>query len=69
MRCVSGYVMGLGGFPHGSAVKNRPPNAENMSLIPGLGRFPGEGKGSPSGILAWEITWTEEHATPWGCKG
>ena len=61
MRCGLGY-------PLGSAVKNQPSNVENVSLIPGLGRFPGEGKGSPSGILAWEITWTEEHATPWGCK-
>ena len=28
--------------------------------IPGLGRFPGEGKGIPSHILAWRIPWTEE---------
>ena len=50
----------FGGFPDGLAVKNWPPNAESVSLIPGLGRFPGEGNGNPSGILAWEITWTEE---------
>ena len=33
------------GFPGGSAVKNSPANAENMALVPGLGRSPGEGNG------------------------
>ena len=28
-------------------VKNLPASAEDMGLIPGLGRFPGEGNGSP----------------------
>ena len=31
-----------------------------MSLIPGLGRSPGEEMATHSGILAWEISWTEE---------
>ena len=35
------------GFPGGSAVKNPPANAGDMSLIPGLGRSPGEGNDSP----------------------
>ena len=35
------------GFPGGSAVKNPPANAGDMGLIPGLGRFPGEGNGNP----------------------
>ena len=35
------------GFPHGSAVKNPPANAEYSGLIPGSGRSPGEGNGSP----------------------
>ena len=30
-----------------------------MSLIPGLGRSPGEGNASHSSILTWEIPWTE----------
>ena len=30
-------------FPGGSVVKNPPANAEDMGLIPGLGRFSGEG--------------------------
>ena len=38
------------GFPGDSVVKNLPANAGGMGdvgLIPGLGRFPGEGKGNP----------------------
>ena len=30
-----------------SVVKNLPANAGDVNLIPGLGRFPGEGNGSP----------------------
>ena len=55
-------------------VKNSPGNVEDTgdaSLIPGLGRSPGEGNGSHSSILekemathsctlAWKIAWTEE---------
>ena len=35
------------GFPGGSAVKNLPINAGDAGSIPGSGRFPGEGNGSP----------------------
>ena len=42
-------------FLGGSAVKNLPANAGHASLIPGSGRSPGEGKGNPFRILAWEI--------------
>ena len=44
-------------------VKNLPANvrdARDMGLIPGSGRFPGEGNGHPSSILVWKIPWTEE---------
>ena len=34
-------------FLGGSAVKSLPANAGDSGLIPGLGRAPGEGKGSP----------------------
>ena len=34
------------GFPGGSVVKNLPANAE-VSSIPGLGRFPAKGTGTP----------------------
>jgi len=33
------------GFPGGSAGKESACNVGNLSLIPGLGRFPGEGNG------------------------
>ena len=35
------------GFPCGSLGKESACNAGNLGLIPGLGRFPGEGKGYP----------------------
>ena len=35
------------GFPGGSAGKESACNAEDLGLIPRLGRFPGEGKGYP----------------------
>ena len=40
--------------------KNLPVNAGDIGLISGLGRFPGEGNGNNSGILAWEIPWIEK---------
>ena len=36
-----------GGFPGGSEVKASACNAGDLSLIPGLKRSPGEGKGDP----------------------
>ena len=38
-------------------------NAGNLGSIPGLGRFPGEGKEGMAtyfSILAWRIPWKEE---------
>jgi len=35
------------GFPGGSMVKNLPGDAREAGLIPGSGRFPGEGNDSP----------------------
>ena len=35
-------------------------NVGDLSLIPGLGRSPGEGNGNSPSILAWRIPWTEE---------
>ena len=34
-------------FPGGSVAKNLPANTGDAALIPGLGRFPGEGNGNP----------------------
>ena len=35
------------GFPGGSEVKASACNVEDLGLIPGLGRYPGEGNGNP----------------------
>ena len=35
------------GYPGGSVVKNLPINAEDVSLISDLGRYPGKGNGNP----------------------
>ena len=54
--------MFIEGFPCGSARKESACNVEDLSLIPGFGRSPGEGKGYPlqySGL---------ENYSPWGCK-
>ena len=47
-------------FPSGSVLKNLPANSRDAGSIPGSGRSPREGNGSPSSILAWRIPWTEE---------
>ena len=47
-------------IPDGFILKTLPAKAGDMGLILGLGRFPGEGNGYLSSILAWEIPWTEE---------
>ena len=46
----------LGKFACGSAGKESTINAGDLGSIPGLGRSPGEGKGSS--ILVWRIPWT-----------
>ena len=48
------------GFPGGSVVNNTPASAGDAGSISGLGRSPGEGNGTYSSTLAWEIPWTEE---------
>ena len=43
--------------------KNPPASAgdiRDVGLIPGSGRSPGGGNGTPLSILAWEIPWAEE---------
>ena len=58
------------GFPHSSVGKESTCSAEDLGLISGLGRSPGEGIGYPLCILAWRIPWTEDLAgySPWGQK-
>ena len=52
-------------FPCGSAGKESTCNAEDLGLIPGLGRSPGGGTGYPLRTLVGEI-----HGlySPWGRK-
>ena len=50
-------------FPGGSVVKNPPANAEDGEMqVQSLGQEDPleEGMATPTGILAWEIPWTEE---------
>ena len=42
-----GEAMPMWGFPGLSMVKNPPANAGDAGSIPGLGKSPGEGNGSP----------------------
>ena len=48
------------GFPGGSDSKESAYSVGDLGLIPGLGRSPGGGHGSPPQIFAWRIPWTEE---------
>ena len=41
-------------------VKNLSGDATDTTLIPESGKSPGEGNGTHSSILAWEILWTED---------
>ena len=61
-------MLQIGGFPGGSAGKESACDAEQPSLIPELGRSPGEGNQYPvqySSILAGEF---HGLCSPWGCK-
>ena len=48
------------GFPGGSDSKESSRNAGDLSLIPGLGRSPGDEMATRSNIFAWRIPWTAE---------
>ena len=48
-------------LPDDSASKESACNTRNLGLIPGLGRYPGEGNGY-SNILTWRIPWTVENS-------
>ena len=47
-------------FPGGSDGEAPVYNAGDLGLIPGSGRFPGEGNGNPLQYSCLEIPWTEE---------
>ena len=46
------------GNPGNLAGKESAYNAQDLGLIPGLGRSPEKGKATHSSILAWRIPWT-----------
>ena len=56
--------VGYGGFPGGDSGKENPPasagDVREAGSIPGSGRSPGGGNGTPSSLLAWDIPWMEE---------
>ena len=58
-------------FPSGAVVKNSPANAADVGLIPGLGRSPGEGNGTPL-QYSWPGKFYGQRSlagySPWGCK-
>ena len=50
------------GFPGGSVVKNPPAKARDMGLIPGSGRYPGEGSGNP---VQYSCLWNPMDREAW----
>ena len=49
-----------GAWHSGLVGKESACNAGDLSSMPGLGRYPGEGNATHSSTLAWRIPWTEE---------
>ena len=59
------------GFPDDSVVKNLPANAGDTGLIPGWGRAPREGNGSPLQYSCLGKSHGQRSLagySPWGCK-
>ena len=62
--------MAIRGFSGASVVKSLPANAGDVSLIPGLGRFPKGGIGNPLQYPCLEFHKQRSLAgySPWGCR-
>ena len=61
----------LVGFSTGSVGKESICNVGDLGLIPGLGRYPGEGNGNPLQYSCLENPVDRKSLTgysPWGCK-
>ena len=57
------------GFLDGSVIKNPSVSAENVSVIPGSGRFPEDGNGNPLQYSCLEIAMDRRVGdNPWGHK-
>ena len=54
------------GFACGSAGKQFSFNAGDLGLIPGLGRYPGEGTGHP--LQYSDLENSMDYTSPWGRK-
>ena len=55
--------LGRGGFLGGAEVKNPPADAGDVrdtGSVPGSGRYPGVGNGTPLQYFCLEYPWTEE---------
>ena len=50
-RLVDGTMCSTAGFPSDPVVQNRPANARDLGLIPGLRRPPGRRKLQPTAVL------------------
>ena len=59
----SDSVIHIWGFPVGSGGKESTCNAENLGLIPGLGRYPGKGDGYPL-----QYSWLENFMDRGACR-
>ena len=71
MICFYDALVSFMGFPGGSVVKNLPANAEDVGLILGWGRSPGERNDNPPQYYCLENpmdrgTW--QAISPWGHK-
>ena len=62
------YILIIKGFPGGSYGKESACNAGDLGLIPGSGRYPGEGNGYP--LLPGEFQGQRKLVSnsPWCCK-
>ena len=54
-----GFLIGIQGFPGSPASKESTYNAGDPSLVPGLGRSPGEGIGYPL-QYSWTSLWLRQ---------
>ena len=64
-------IVAAWGFPGGSDYKKSASNVGDLSSIPGLGRFPGEGHGSPFQYSCLENLHGQQSLVgygPWDCK-
>ena len=57
---LKGHCIHCQGLPRWLSNKESTCQAGDMGSLPWSGRYPGEGNGTHSSILAWRLPWTEE---------